>query len=239
MEPIDLEKYKSAWKSEQGFSSKKISEAEIHKFLSRSSKDITTLFRNGLVFDITLKILLGISCFGLIYLSPKAPMVIFSLICFIAIIAMIIYQVNTYKMIPKTDYSTANIKASLEEKVSYYYSKHLKSIYIGAVTGTLVFVFGFLYYLLISYGKIREFQIDDVIVIGIGITLSYVFNAFVQVKQHNFQIRQIEVCLRDIEENTINEAEIKKLKNKKLRVVTFVAVALLLGILLFLFLLFR
>ena len=239
MENNVLEKYKSAWQNEESFNEKKLSKTEIQTFLRKNSKSITTLFKKGLIADIILKSIIALSCFVLIYFEANTTIIIFSLTMAILIIGMIIFQIISFKNIPKTNYSETDLIQTLELKINYYYKKHIKSLYIGAFSGSLFFLFGMLYYFLYEYGEIPNLQIDDYIVISIGIIISYIFSAFIQVKQHNFQIKQIEVCIHDIEEQTINLVKLKKLKNKRLRILIYVLILLTLGILLFLYFLFK
>jgi len=69
--------------------------------------------------------------------------------------------------------------------------------------------------------------------------LSYGLSAFTQIKQNSFQIKQLESCLVEIEENTIAPSSIKKYKTKRIKNIVTIGIALIIGVILLLFLVFE
>lgn len=234
MNNIDIDKYKTAWKNESSFSNKKLSEDNISKYLKKSSKGISATFRNGLIFDIILKSLSVFASLYLIYLFPNTKnLIIFNAILLIVIAFLLFFQIRVFRNLPQNNYSNTDLKKTLEVKLDFYYSIYLKSIYVSSFSASLIFLYGFLYYLVVDDGYIRKFQIDDIIVIGSGLIIAYAFNAFAQIKQHSFQIKQIEVCLKDFDDQTLSENKIRELKNKRKKMLFVVILSLLAGLLLF------
>jgi len=233
MKDIDLETYKSAWKDERGFDHRVLSETEIKKVLNKKSKSITSLFRLGLTIDIALKLILGISFIGIIWLFFNDPgVIVLGIVSIVTIVSLLIFQIKTYKKIPQEKGHPESLRNLLESKINFYRLRYFKSVYIVAFSNPLIFISGMLYYFYFKYGEIRPLQIDDYLVFSAACIIGFAFGAFVQIKQYNFQIRQLEVCLTEIDENTINELTLKKLNKQRLRVFVIFILVLVLGLLL-------
>jgi len=237
---IDLEKYRSAWKNEQSFDSQKLSNNDIRKFLQANSKNINKMFKTGLSIDIVLKSLLAISFAGLIVLFANQHTVVLVNAALIALsIGGIIYQVRTYQKVPKNKQPLQNIRTSLKSKIDFYNTRYIKSLFVGALSNSMFFLSGIMYYFYFKYSAIRPFQLDDYLVFGTAIILSFALGAFIQIKQHNFQISQLENCLKDIDEDTLDEYNIKKLKKQRIKNMIIAAISLVLGLLLLTYIIFN
>jgi hypothetical protein len=237
MKSIDLEKYKSAWKSEKSFGEEKLTEKEIAAFLKSSSKSIHSFFRNNLITDGMVKTLLIISFPVLslfvpnqVFLSPL------NLLLWILAAGGMAWQYYILRKIPRRQQNLLSVIQQLEEYIHYYYKYYTSSIYVGALSATLFFLMGSVIYLRFKYQELPSFQTDDFLVLSLGILLSYGISATVQFFNSNFRIRQLEKCLLEIEENTIQPSRIiKNLFNRKRLTLVF-GVAMIVGLLLLLFL---
>lgn len=89
-----------------------------------------------------------------------------------------------------------------------------------------------------KYRQIPSFELDDFIVLTVGIILSYGVSAFAQIKQNDYQINQLESCLVEIEENTIDASSIKKYQANRIKNIVTIGVALIIGVIIFLYLIF-
>lgn len=240
MKKIDLEKYRSAWKKEQGFSSYKLSDSDIKKFLQASSGNINKLFKTGLSIDIAFKSLLAISFGGLIAVFVDHGIII-SLNAALMVLSIggIIFQIITFRKIPENGHPLQNLRNSLKIKIDFYNTRYIKSLLVGALSNSMFFLSGSMYFFYFKYGEIRPFQLDDYIVFGSAIILSFALGAFFQIKQHNFQIRQLENCLKDIDENTMYEHNLRNIKNRKMKNMIIAAITVILGLLLLSYFLFN
>ena len=240
MKAIDIESLKSAWKNEQGFENKTLSQSDIEKFLRKKSRDITQLFKKGLGFDVVLKSIMGASLIGIILLFSDNLALVISMIVLLGLnLWAIWFQVNMYRRIPQTDMSTPAIRSSLEKRIQFYHQHYIKSLYIGALSNVLVFVSGSLYYFYFKYGEIRPLDLVDIVVFGTAIIIAFVFGAVIQIAQHNFQVKQLESCLQEIDEDSITVLTLKEQRNKKLRLFFIALLALVCGLLLLAYFVFR
>ena len=147
MKEMDLDKYKAAWKSEQGFEKSTLTEADIQGFLKKKSKEINNLFKKSLIIDVVLKSFIGSSFIILVLLFHSSiNVVIISSILLAGIILAISFQVSIFKKIPHTDYAKDNLRAVLAGKINFYSKKYFNSLYVGALSSSLFIISGMLYY---------------------------------------------------------------------------------------------
>jgi len=240
MKPLDLDSMKSAWKSEKSFEDHRLSEEDIERYMHKGSKDISQLFRKGLYFDIFLKGLAAASLLTLLVLYREN----LNLILVIAGILLIIFWTIRYQWlligrIPQTREASPVIRTTLEQKISFYHRHYIKSLYVGALSNVLLIFSGVLYYMYFKYGEVRPLQWDDYLVFAAIILIGYFIGASVQIAQHNFQVRQLESSLREIDEDSLNAYTISQQRNKKRRMTLIFLLALICGLLLLAYLVFR
>lgn len=239
MEEINLEEYKSAWKTEKSFSEEKLSVNQITKFIQKTSLSISGLFRKSIFIDITIKILLIFS-FGvlLVLYSNQNPILLINSVFILLTIFGIVVQIKTFKKIPDVKNADQNIKTILYSYIDFYTKKFVLSLIITSLSSSLFFISGAFYYFYYKYGTIRSFQYDDYLVFGTIIVISFILSAFFQIKNFNFHIRQLENSLSDIEKETINESNIKNYKKLNTRNLIIYSIILFIGLLLLILFLF-
>lgn len=236
MENLDLNKYQLAWKKEKLFQVEKLSEIEIHNFMKSASK-ISGQYRRSLLFDIVFKSLLLVSFIALLFLLKNQSIATLTNSFFIFIAAFgIIWQSKVYKRVDKISVTKEQLKDLLKAYIDFYTKQYIKSIFVSALSSTLFFLSGSMFYLHFKYEQIPTFELDDFIVLTIGIILSYGVSAFAQIKQNDYQINQLESCLVEIEENTINASSIKKYKTNRIKNIITIGIALIIGVIIFLYL---
>lgn len=239
MKSIDLDSIKAAWKIERSFEDHELSEADIQDFLSGKSKDLIQLFRKGLIFDIVLKSVVGASLIGVFFLlEAKQPLMLITSILMLILWA-IRYQWLMISRIPKATASDPVIRTSLENKVKFYHQHFRKSLYVGALSNSLFILSGMLYYFYFKYGEVGPFTWDDYLVLGIIIIIGFALGAFFQIAHHNFQVKQLENCLQEIDEDTITTLTLREQRTKKRRLILIFLLAIICGLLLLAFFIFR
>ena len=238
MKSIDLDSIKAAWKNESSFEDQRLSEVDIENYLSSKSKDISQLFRKGLIFDIVLKSTIAISLIVIFFLLRATQSVILVASMLMLILWAIRYQWLMIARIPK-DTSGPVIRKSLENKVKFYHQHFNKSLYVGALSNSLFILSGMLYYFYFKYGEIRSLTWDDYLVFGITMVIGFALGAYVQITQHSFQVKQLENCLQEIDEETITTLTLREQRNKKRRMILIFLLALICGLLVLTFFIFR
>jgi hypothetical protein len=231
---------KAAWKNERSFEDKRLSEADIKGFLSRKSKDISQLFKKGLFFDIVLKSIIEVALIGIIFLfRTNLHIILISSAILLGIAWSIRYQWLMIKRIPEASVSDQVIRTTLELKIDFYHQQYIKSLYVGALSNSLLVLTGMLYYFYFKYGEIRPFQWDDYLVSSVVVILSFIIGALAQEKQSNFQVKQLESCLQEINEDAMTTLTIREQRNKKRRMILIFLLALICGLLILAFFVLR
>ncbi len=233
MNNIDLEKYKSAWKEEKSFNKATLSDSEIRTYIMKRSKGLTGSFKAGIILDIILKTILGISFIVLIFLFPgKTEILSLCIMAALVLLYMLWLNFSAYRKIPGQEEYSGDIQNFLKSRIGFYRTKFLKTVYVIALTNPFVFLSGMLYYFYFKYETIRQLQLEDILVFSIFCIAGFALGAFVQVKQYNFQVKQMEECLKELESNGIDKATIRKHKKQKRTGLIISLIALIVGLLL-------
>lgn len=240
MKSPDLNSLKTVWKNENSFENRPLSEADIENFLSKKSKDISQLFKNGLLVDIVLKSIVGLSFLGIIILLREdLNIVLLVSVIILGLIWATRYQWQMISKIPQSSASDQVIRTTLEEKINFYHQKYMKSLYVGALSNALLILSGMLYYFYFKYGEIRPFQWDDYLVFSATILIGFALGTIIQIAHHRFHIKQLESCLQEIDEDVISTLTLRDQRNKKKRMVLAFLLALICGLLVLTFFIFR
>ena len=240
MSPIDLEKYKSSWNKESAFEEKLLSAQDVLKFMQASSKQLMSLFKKGLVFDIILKSLLFVvALLFIVLLSDQANVMYFSLLIQAFILILIGMQFSTLKKLPITTYEPESALQQLNRYITFYYSHYIQSILNSALSSVFLFIIGSLYYLHFKYGIIPELQIDDIIVLFLFIIIGFGLSFYAQLMQTKFHINQLKACVKDIETDALSEATVKTFRKHKLRNMLLIGILFIVGLLVFLYLIYQ
>jgi hypothetical protein len=237
MKSIDIEKYKSAWQNVKSIDDRKLSENEISRFMNSSSKSFLKLFRRGLIFDIGFKTSLIFSIVFLFFLMPNQISILYVNLTMLLIASLgIVWQMKVLLKVPNNKIDSPSIIDNLRDNISFYYKYYINAIYVGALSTTLFFLIGSIYYFYFKYHEIPPFQPDDFIVMGIGIILSFGLSALAQLKQNKYSIYQLEKSLKEIEEKNFTEQSVKSYKSSRLKNIILISLFILAGLLLLIYL---
>ena len=239
MGKLDLNTYQLAWKNEKSFQEEKLSETEIYNFMISASQ-IVKQYKRSLIFDMVFKSVLLLSFIVLIVLLKKPAIATIVISFFIFMTALgIIWQIKIYQQVGKNRAPTIHLKDLLRAYIDFYNRQYIKSIFVNALSSTLFFLSGSLFYLYFKYKQFPSLELDDFIVITIGIILSYGVSALAQIKQNDYEIKQLESCLVEIEENTISPSSLKKYQTNRIKKLLSIGIALIMGVVFFLYVIFK
>ena len=231
-----LDKYRETWKKQTSFADPEFTDADLKLFLKGRSLRINQIFKTGIAFDIVLKVILSLASAGLLFLYSGNTGVTVLSSCLIAVIFIMIgYQAGIYRKIPQRLSDTDSIRITLEKKINFYRKSYIKSIYTGSLSNPVLLISGSLYYFYYKYGEIRQLDVDDLLVLGTLVLISFILSAYVQIWYHNFHIRQIEECLEQIDEETLTDSAMRIQKRRRIIILISSILALILGILILIF----
>lgn len=232
MTESNLERYRTAWQGGKNFGNRPLSQDEIDTVLNKASRDIRHQFRVGLIVDMALKGFAAIALAVLLFLFRDSPalgwlngaVLLFTLF-------LLFVQWQTLQEIPGANAAGDSLRDCLQAMIRFFRKRYIRALYVAAVSGSLVFYTGMLFYSWFKYGGIRPLEADDYAVIVTGLLLAFAINAVAQRWQAGFQVRELEVCLREIDTETLSAQDLRKQRHRRIRAVLMWAVWFVLGIL--------
>ncbi|WP_296703909.1 hypothetical protein [Algoriphagus sp.] len=144
----------------------------------------------------------------------------------------LVWQIHILRKTPSSGANNLSIIEKIQGYLAFYYKHYISTIYVGALSSSLFFIIGSIFYLQLKYQKIPSFQIDDFIVMNMGVLFSFGISAFAQLKHNNYRIQQLEQHLKELEDNSITELSIISYQNKRIKIGVFFGLSLVIGLIL-------
>ena len=176
----------------------------IERFISKRSNSTAQYVKKMMFIDIAVKSLVVVVLAIDIFLYFKTMNVL--AVCITAIILLVSLIFFQFKMLNQfsqiADYAQTP-KEKLASMLTYLRSRFFTTLL--AISSTYIFIFlsGMLLYFYATYGQVRPLDGQDIIVFSIFIIFGLVFNFIVSQKQVAYQIKHIEACLSDLNDNTL------------------------------------
>lgn len=239
MNTIDWESYRSAWKKEPNLNKKKLSKEEMRQFMHSASRNMLSGLKKGVVLDLVLKQLLTVSFVILMVLfSSTASVVGISVLLTLVTILGLAYQISIYKKLSRPMDPKPDLRTALDSLILFYRRHYLISMLVGALSSSLFFLSGSLYYFYFKYKTVRPLQWDDLLVLCAGILLTFAISVLAQVKQQSYQVKQLESCLTDMDEDNFTGESVRRYSSKRLRNLIVFGIAVVAGLLLLTYVVF-
>ena len=216
MNEFDLEKFRSAWKSQAGATQERLSQDDIHAFLKEESAGVSQLFRKGLIADIVLKGLALPALLGLLVLYCDGSMVNWfnsSVMAFT--LFLVFFQWKTLKAVPHEDLLGSSLRGYLENVTSFYRRRYIWTLYVSGFTGPLVFYTGSLYYIYLKYHGMRPLDTKDLVVFGVGLLLAYGIGVAAHMWQFRLHMAELDFCLQEIDTGMLTAQQVQKQRFKR------------------------
>lgn len=196
---------KEIWaKAESFMESKSYESKTIEHFISKRSTSTAEYIKKMIFLDFALKslgvIILGIDIF-LYYGTMNVTSVCVTGIALLII--LILFQFKLLKQFSQiADYGQTP-KDKLASMLTYLRNRFYTTLLAISSTYLFVFISGSLLYFYATYGQVRPLDGQDIIVFSIFILIGIVFNFIVNYKQVAYQIKHIEACLSDLNDNIL------------------------------------
>lgn len=237
MKAVDLEKYKWAWRDESPFSRKNLTKEDIVRYLKSSSQSLEAYYKRSLTLDLVMKSVLMTALQVFIFIGENGQLQFIASAAAILAIIGIVWQVGVLVKIDSLLPVNPNLLQILKTQTSFYYGYYLGSVSVSALTGSLVFLAGSVYYWYFKYEEIPGLQSDDWLVLLTGALLSYGMGFFVQGRYARFRVSQLETCLEELEDGSMTKGSLEKQRNQQRKLSRLLIFAILAGVIIFLLLL--
>ena len=233
MNEIDLEHYRTSWRAESTFGGPELDPEQIEAVLRRESKSTSRQFRTALWLDIGLKGLAAAALLGLLVLyRGYGGVSLLHAAVFAVTLFLLFLQWKTLRNVPPEGLAAASLRDCMQAFIHFYREEFLRALYVGAVSGSLVFYVGVFYYSWFRYGGLRPLEVDDYVVFVTGLLLAFGINAAAQRWQAGFQVRELEACLAEIDADTLTGKSARQRHFRRRKIVLMWLVSAVLGLLL-------
>ena len=222
---------KDMWnKAESLIGSEDYDSNTIERFISKRSNSTAAYIKKMIFLDIALKSL-GVIILGIDIFLYYGTMNVIS-VCVTGIALLIVLVLFQFKLLNQfsqiADYGQTP-KEKLASMLTYLQNRFYTTLLAISSTYLFVFISGSLLYFYATYGQVRPLDGQDIIVFSIFIIFGIGFNFIVNYKQVAYQIKHIEACLSDLNDNTLplvlNNIEIQRKQdrtNKLLLMLVFI-----------------
>jgi hypothetical protein len=217
----DNDKYlKDIWnKAESLIGSEDYESNTIERFISKRSTSTAAYIKKMIFLDIALKsltvIILGIDIFFYYGTTNVISVCITGITLLIILLLFQIKLLNQFAQI--ADYGQTP-REKLASMLTYLQNRFYTTLLAISSTYLFVFISGSLLYFYAAYGQVRPLDGQDIIVFSILIIFGIGFNFIVNYKQVAYQIKHIEACLSDLNDNTLplvlNNIEIQRKQDR-------------------------
>jgi len=206
---MNEEKLKAMWNKTESLGSESAYNSQlIQTYLSGRSSDTSQKIRNMIRFDIVLKALLVLVLGVDIYLfAGTTNIVMVSFLAILALIPIIFYERKMLKRFDEVRDQGQNTREKLSSMLGYLKTKFTSTLLSISITYLFVFISGSLIYFYLAYGYVRTLDTIDVFVFAGFIMIGIVFNFLVNKGQVKYQVKHLENCLSDLNDQALPLAE--------------------------------
>lgn len=196
---------KEMWANTEGFIETTSYESKtIEHFISKRSTSTAGYIKKMIFLDIALK-WLAIIIFGIDIFLYYGTMNVTS-VCVIGLALLFILVLFQFKLLnefTQIAHYGQTPKDKLASMLTYLRNRFYTTLLAISSTYLFIFISGSLLYFYATYGQVRPLDGQDIIVFSIFILIGIVFNLIVNYKQVAYQIKHIEACLSDLNDNTL------------------------------------
>lgn len=231
-----FERFSDLWKkgSEDSVSQKKYSEKEIKIFKMKKSADFSKALNTSILFDFVMKGLIVLAMMVLIWFYNANLPIVFILILLIGFsFYLLVKEYSIRDKFSAIDDLSRELSAVLKAKIQFYHISFPRLKWMLAFSNALIVWVGSMYY---SYFKYGTYKMDDWIdlmvwlgFVSIAFGISYLAMTF----QYKYYIHELKECLTELSDEQTTALTIKRQSWRKWVFIFAMALAVILGALLF------
>ncbi len=196
---------KDIWsKVEKAMGSSEYGKETIEKFISKRSHSTAQKVKNMIYIDIAVKsvvfVLLGMNVFLYMGTSNVIAVCATAMVLLVSLILIQNKMANRFSKVADYGQSTREKLASM---LTYLRSRFFSTLLAISSTYPFLFISGMLLYFYAEYGQVRPLDGQDIIVFSFFLILGLGFNLYINRKQIAYQIKHLETCLSDLNDNSL------------------------------------
>lgn len=178
---------------------------DIEEFMSGNSISVSEKIRKMLQIDISFKLLAAFLFLidAILYYNVQPAISVICMAGFVFVLPLVGYELNTLRQFSTIADNRQSTKEKMMGMLTFLRSRSFTSLLAMSSTYLFGFTAGILVYFFAAYGELRKMNGLDIFVFPticfIGIVLNYVMNS----NTIKFQVRHLELCLSDLDEEVM------------------------------------
>ena len=240
MENNRFDRFSDLWKKDDkaSASQKMYSEDDINTFKMNKSKDFSKALNTSIVFDFVFKGLLVLAMLLLIWFYRTNTPIISILVLLIGgSIYLLMKEYSIRKEFKLIDDLSTELSKVLKSKIRFYNTSFPTLKWMLASSNALFVWVGSAFYFYSKYGYYKIEDIADVIVTVIMLTLAFGISYFAMTFQYKFYIHELKECLTQLNDEQTASMTIKKQVWRKWVFIIAAVLAIIAGVLMFVYIL--
>lgn len=203
---MENDKYlKDMWnKAENLLGASEYERSTIERFISKRSNSTADKIKKMIYVDMVVKLVTGLVLLIDLFLYLGTVNVVAVCISSLVLLAFLIKF--EFKMLRRfselVDYGKST-REKLASMLTYLRSDFFSTLLAISIGYPFMFIAGMLLYFFAEYGRVRPLDRQDIIVFSIFIIAGLVFNFYMNRKQVDYQVKHLETCLSDLNDNSL------------------------------------
>jgi hypothetical protein len=223
---MELENLKKAWDrskvntTEEG----EITMEQLTQIISSRKDVVTAKIKNGIRLSIVMDLVLLSGALTVIFLfGADLISLIAGLTCAVVLSMSAVYAIGQYQTASSLDTGLTSLRESLISRIHFFKVGYRWIIRSIALSGAFTYILGSITYLNLKYGQI-VLETDDIIVNVTAILLALAIGLITNTKEHNLYLKELEVCLADLNNKETSEVDYAKEEQKRRRKYIYAAI---------------
>ena len=238
---MEDDKLKNIWKKATGFPEKsKYTLAEIASYKQKKARDTNRNIRRGILVDIGYKAVIILGLIVHLFLQGTKDSQVFWIIGGLILLTVVLVGINL-QFIRRLDQLTESnsILENLQQKIAYLRTTYRPFLFLSPLSNFLFILTGFFFYYHFKYGAIQmDPPWEDPVLYGFLI-LGYLIGFWAALPFYRMHLRELEECLEDLDDQFMAGLKIREHQRRKLLYYIIGATLLLVGIVVFLIVLYQ
>lgn len=196
---------KNNWDNLGDFSGiSRFSKMSPEQFLKSRSNTIYGKIKSSLVTDLVLKSIIAVVIvLDIIFYSNLLPVIAVMICLSVLLILTYFLEVSFLSEFARISDPGQSSRDNLSSMLTYLQRKSIVPVISMAATQIIIFISGLLFYFYIFYGYLKPISLFSFFVFGTICLIGFITSLVIHSSQIKYHIRHLEVCLSDLNENSL------------------------------------
>lgn len=221
--------YINLWKTahEKLYRKDNLSMEEINILQKKKSGDINQALKKDFWFDIVFKaIIAGAFFYTISIYAGNLTVVLFSSAMIAILAGSALYLYKQTRRLKEMDQVGAELYRVLKDKLTYFKTAYRQAVRMLSLSSPMTVMAAILIYFHSKYNGFRPMEMEDWLVFGTIVLISYMLSYTVLNIRHRQYIRELEAYLGEIDENTLESIKRNEKRAKRFQMILILLILL-------------